>query len=225
MNTKQNSSLVDRIRNALFEEDVSADNPMTEQMLAERFGVSRSPIRDALKELEKEGLVERRKNKGVYLKPLTIQEMMAICDARAALEGFATMLAAERAEASDFSYLKKLARQFRDFRRKGNHKRAEEADRAFHEKIVELSGNPILGNILDRFRILRRAFRMRCLDPVVQQKVSIAYSHEKIVSIMQRRNPDGCEKAMRLHIERTKRILTEQALGMKLNRFGEGGEK
>ena len=105
-------TLVAGIAQTLFSLRAFEDNPATEQALADTFGVSRMPIRDALKELEKDGLVERRKGKGVWLKRPSITEMAELHDVRCVLEGFTCRLASERIREQDLSELRRSARIF-----------------------------------------------------------------------------------------------------------------
>ena len=101
---KSNNNLIEKIRGLLFASNPSETSPMTEQELGKRFDLSRTPVRDALKVLENEGLIERRKRKGIYLKALSISEVLALYDVRSVLEGFAGRLAAGRAKVKDLNW-------------------------------------------------------------------------------------------------------------------------
>jgi len=218
---KSQVNLADRIRQVLFSRNAREDRPMTEQELADRFGVSRSPIRDALKELEKEGVVERRKRKGLYLKAPSVSEILALYDVRSVLEGFAARLTAGRATPKDVKQLLSLARAYEQARRKTNPRQAEAADKAFHKRIVELSGNPWLIKIMGNFDIIHKAFHTGCSsDPSASAKNRRSpYRHEKLVKVLKTGDPEECERIFRAHIQWSKQSVVEEAFGVALDQF------
>jgi len=214
------NNLTGRVREALFNAPASPNNPMSETKLAKRFGVSRSPVRDALKELEKEGFIERRKRKGVCLKAPTIDEILAIYDVRAVLEGFAARLASQNSTAKDLKNLIALARKYKQMRKKGKWAKAKAADAVFHSKIVKLSGNPLLIKIMENFDILHRTFDIEYPNQSFEEQKASPYPHERIIEAIKKGNAEKCEKTLRLHIQWSKQGIAEQALGTRLDLFG-----
>lgn len=213
-------NLASRIRDVLLDRDDPTQVRMTEQQLGERFGVSRSPVRDALKELEKDGIIERRKRKGILLKPPSLAEILALYDVRSVLEGLAARLVAERATAADLKELASLARAFAQARRDRDFDKAEAVDTAFHRTIVELADNPWLRKVMDNFDIVRKVFRSTVqAKPIVRRRQS-PYSHEKMVQALTRGDPDQCESIFRRHIQWSKQSVVESASGMRLDQFG-----
>ena len=215
-------SLAERILEYLFEVSPSEENPTTESALAKRFHVSRTPVREALTDLVRDGYIVRRKGKGLYLRPLTIAEIVAVYDLRAVLEGFAARMAAERAVDSDLDDLMDLANRFTQHRRRGEMGKAEKTDLAFHKKIIDLAGNPFLLNIMVGLRILERAFKvMHPQRPRKNRNVS-SFPHERVVESFRKGDPGDCEKSVRMHIQHSKRYIVEDAFGFKMNPYGDG---
>ena len=211
--------LADLIRDVLLANNDLTGGLMTEQKLGERFGVSRSPVRDALKELEKDGIIERRKRKGIRLKPPSLAEILALYDVRSVLEGLAARLLAERATAADLRELAALAQSFTQARRDRDFDQAEAVDAAFHRRAVELSGNPWLAKIMDNFDIVRKMFRSTSPTKAAIGRRPSPYSHEKMVQALTRADAEECETIFRRHVQWSKQAVVEGASGVKLDQF------
>src|SRR5437763_11279132 len=93
------------LRRAIISGELDSGTHLVESVLSERFQVSRAPIREALRELESEGLVESRK-RGVYVKALTLQDVWELYDLRKMLEGAAVELAVARFDEDDVAALR-----------------------------------------------------------------------------------------------------------------------
>ena len=210
----QADGLTQEIRQLVLTTAVSPDAPLTEQRLAQRFGVSRTPVRDALRVLEEEGLVERRKKKGIYLRRPSIKEIAEVYELRAVLEGFAGRLAVQNATSEDIKQLGSYAKQFTRSRKREDTANTEQANIAFHSKILDLSGNALLKSIVERFSIVRRAFRLTHEVPPEPAGQTTPYPHEAIVERIAARDAGGAEKLLQRHIRRAKQLLIERALGL-----------
>jgi DNA-binding GntR family transcriptional regulator len=203
----------------LFDENAFAGSPLTEQRLAEHFNTSRTPIREALAELEKVGIIERRQKKGIHLKRPSPELLAAVYDVRSVLEGFAGRLAASRCTKKDLAELKVFATEYSEGRHRGDHEACEKVNLAFHDKIIRMSGNALLINITNSFSIIRKAFQLAySIQPELKTN-SVPYPHEKIVAKLEAGDAEGCEKLLRVHIQNAKKELIEKSLGFKLNQF------
>ena len=214
---KESKSLAERIGDVLFEHRAFEENPLSEQALADMFGVSRTPVRDALLELEREGLVERRKKKGVYLLRPSPRDLAEVYDVRAALECHAVRVIAENADGDGLRELERIAKRFSKAREQDDAEAMDAANIAFHERIVELSGNALLAGIVSRFRIISRAFRLAHGITLKQPMPPTGASHEAIVAALRAGDVDRCEQLMRRHVLDAKRKLMEKALGVRLD--------
>ena len=212
----EEKSLDDQIVDILFAEDAFEDNPLTEQILADRLGKGRSQIRDALNRLEAEELIERRKKKGVYVSKPSPKVIAELYDLRMLMEGYAARQAAQSASKEEIGTLNSCAEEFeraaeaRDFREK------ERQNTVFHLSLVDLSRNDFLIRMIGRMNIIRKAFRYAYgLEPQLQ-RVGSPYSHGKIVESLTNRDADTAESLVRNHIQIGKERVLEQALGFRM---------
>lgn len=134
---------------------IREDERTAESQLAERLGVSRTPVREALQRLESDGLV-RAQGRGVRLWILSTHELAQLHAARAGLEGWAAFLAAQRVAGGEVAparldELEMLAAQTHKLTMSGDLPRAVEANRAFHQAIAALADNPVISTTLERW--------------------------------------------------------------------------
>ncbi len=125
---------------------------LVEAEIAERAGVSRTPVRQALRWLEREGVVEIEKRRGATMRALTGQQIADLYELRAQLEAFACRLAARRADDADRDALHRLADAFDVAAREDDSAdfvAVRAANAALHHKIADMARNPFLGMALD----------------------------------------------------------------------------
>ncbi len=188
-----NQSLKDHIypvlRAAIMEMDiysVETNLRLDERQLAEQLQISRTPIREALAQLEREGFVEIRPRKGVFVRPKTLPEVLEIVTVWAALESMAARLVTEVASDKDISTLRKFG-----VKHSSNSKRADiaeysEANLKFHQRILELSGCELLSSTAERLLQHMHAVRRRAMrekDRVTQSVVD----HMAIIEALENR--------------------------------------
>ena len=129
--------------------------------LAEKMGVSRTPVREAIRRLETEGLVTILPRKGTHVAELSVKDIMDVLEVRAALDSLATDLAASRISQDGLRQLENIHKQYINFLQKENLPGAIKKDVEFHEEIYNASGNNklkiVAGNLREqiyRFRVL-----------------------------------------------------------------------
>jgi len=106
------AAVYDRIRRAIVEGRYPPGARLVEQRLAEELAVSRTPVREAVRRLESEGLVVVARNRGAQVRALDERDVADLYEVRARLEGYAAELAAARADASDLAELRAAAEEF-----------------------------------------------------------------------------------------------------------------
>jgi len=201
----------------IVEKLLSFEHNITEDKLAGLIGVSRTPLREALKHLELQGVIERKKKKGIGLRKATAKEIADVYDVRSVMEGFAGRLAAERATAEDLKELEHTAEKHQKAFERRNEKELDETNVAFHRKIVELSGNRVLAMIVDNLQILDPAFRLQNLILPAGKRKPNVYSHRKIIESLKKGDGPAAERMISAHIQESKLVLIERALGIRLN--------
>lgn len=117
---------------------------LVEAEIARQMGISRGPLREAIRQLEQDGLVEYRPRRGAVVAELTRERVLDAYSARAEMEGFAARLAAPRMTAPDIARLEELCEAMQRCARQGDSAGLLQADVKFHQTICEIAGNRVL---------------------------------------------------------------------------------
>jgi len=149
----------EELRNLILTGKIRPGTRMMEIELAEDMGVSRTPIREAIRKLEKEGLVIIEPRKGAYASEVYCKDMEAILEVRANLEGLAAYLAAERMTDAEKKALGETKEKFRQAVIEGNMADMISNDTKFHHMIVESSRNNHLIHMVEQLQELVLRFR------------------------------------------------------------------
>ncbi|MFC1416004.1 GntR family transcriptional regulator [Streptacidiphilus cavernicola] len=170
-------------------------------VLAAEFGVSATPVREAMLDLAKEGLVETVRNKGFRVLGLSPQDLDDITETRVLIEVPVTVRVARSAERSDLEALRGLARETVRAARAGDLAACGAADRAFHLTLLALGGNRRLTETVGE---LRRRSLLAGLSRLAStgRLVASAKEHERLLDLMLRRDPDAVEALLRSHLNR-----------------------
>ena len=142
--------VVDALRTAIFDGTFSLGQPLREMHLARGLNVSQPTVREALLELEKEGLVVRTPNVGTAVANMTKRELAERLAVRVELETMACVLAARRMTGRDLAELERLLGELADTTASNAYHDSAQADLAFHRCIWRCSGNEFLALTLDR---------------------------------------------------------------------------
>lgn len=139
--------------------EIAADTRLMEIKLAELMNVSRTPIRDAIRQLSHDGLVTIEPRKGAYVSKISIKDMVDVFEVREALEGLAAYLAAQRITEEKKAELEELTREYERAVLNGDKEALVHYDEKFHSCIVECSNNEVLKEMLEHIRELSMRFR------------------------------------------------------------------
>ena len=172
---------------------------LREEQLAQKLGISRTPLRDAINRLGNEGFVEMTPRKGASVKKYHIEDVIEVYDIRIALEGLATKLATPHVEKKELKRLSKL------FKLK-NVDTLLKADMKLHNYIISRCGNKKLVKILDNIQTLVQVFRvMGCTSQERAKKAT--EDHNAILKALIDRKASTAEQAMKRHIVNTKHSI------------------
>jgi len=138
------------VREAIMRGEYAPGSPLGEVELAQRFGVSRGPVREALIQLEREYLVRFFPNRGCFVTTMAEQEFDEILMLRSVLEPIALNLARQRATPADLAKIRKLLRSLESVARRRDQREYIGKDYEFHVAIWELSGQALLTEVLKR---------------------------------------------------------------------------
>ena len=212
------STIADRafahLRQAIVAGELAPGSKISEPDMAARLGISRAPLREAMRRLESTNLVERRPNLGARVITLTSEQLIEIYLIREALESLAARLAAERMSAAAIDDLRGLLAQHRAelARESWQSYFQKEGDMDFHYRIVQGSGNQRLIGILcdDLYHLVRM---YRCKFGMVSDRARDALrEHELVVDAIAEHDGELAELMMRRHIRASRRNV-ERRLG------------
>lgn len=195
----------DRLRRWILEGEYEPDERLVEEQLAERLGVSRTPIRQALTMLEAEGLVEIAPNRGATVCSFSVEEVWDIYDLRAVLEGHAARRAAGRIEARELDELRKLASAMEEMTAEKFTDHEEEIrqlvarNQKFHGTIVTACRNQRLERLVRRTVEIPLMFKAFFWYTPYERTVSNHY-HRQILHALEQGDADRAEIVMREHV-------------------------
>jgi DNA-binding GntR family transcriptional regulator len=196
-------TLADQLEGMIVTGQMRPGERLNEQQLAQRFGVSRGPIREAVRALEGAGFVEAVTNRGVFVRQLTVSEVRELYDVRAALFGLAGRLVAERANDVVVEKLEKLLAAMEQAAAQFDFEAYYPLNLTFHETIIEGSGNQTLAVQYRAFVKRLNLFRARSLV----QGGGLAVSnreHREMVSAIAARDPVWAMEAHSRHVSAAK---------------------
>jgi DNA-binding GntR family transcriptional regulator len=171
---------------------------LDERRLSEGLGVSRTPIREAMTLLEQEGFVRTRPRRGIFVVRKTKREIVEIVTVMAALESMAARLAAERATPADLAELHRLMDRFRNGNSGERLADYSDANIAFHQTIIRMSGCALLAEMTENLFIHMRAIRKITIHQDDRAARSIV-DHMRIIEALERHEADLAERLARDH--------------------------
>ncbi|HIZ21368.1 MAG TPA: GntR family transcriptional regulator [Candidatus Blautia faecigallinarum] len=196
------------LRQAILKGELKPGERLMELTLAERLGVSRTPIREAMRKLELEGLVVMIPRRGAQVANITEKDLNDVLEVRIVLENMAIEKACKRMTEEQMDKLVKAAREFEDTMADGNLVHLAEADVAFHEIIYQASDNRRLIQVLNNLREQIYRYRVEYLKEEETRKLLVK-EHEELCQAIRERNVEkACEISFR-HIENQRMAIIE----------------
>jgi DNA-binding GntR family transcriptional regulator len=171
---------------------------LDERRLAHDFGVSRTPVREALAQLEREGFVRSVPRRGVYVVRKTKREVIEIITAWAALESMAARLITQNASSEDIASLRRMFATFENGQLRAHLDEYSEANIEFHQAIIRLSGNDVLINLAENLFTHMRMIRRKTIGEKDRADRSIR-DHLAIIQALEARDTARAEDLVRNH--------------------------
>ena len=203
--------LVGQLRRMITAGELRPGQKIPEQALCERFGVSRTPLREALKVLAAEGILQLLPRRGAVVARLTQDEIDELFPVMAALEGLAGELAARRATDAQIAEAEALHQRMMAQYRKGDEPAYLRANRAIHEAIFEMAGNATLRLLYQQ--ILTRIHSCRFVVRKSAENWRRAVEeHEQIMAALAARDPRRLGSLLRRHVTGTTASIAREAV-------------
>ena len=219
------STLVRReIEHQIISGELAAGAKLNEQDFSNELGVSRGPVREAFRALEQAGLVRTEKNRGVFVRQVSLDEANEIYEVRAALDGMIGRLAATRIKPDQLTRLKGVIKRMQAAERVLDADRYFPLNLEFHEILAEAAGNSALTanyrRVVNELNLYRRAMLVLDADNIVRS----TREHEAIVEAVAKRQAGVAEKLLFDHVIGSRERL-HRALAAPAARTGKASRK
>jgi DNA-binding GntR family transcriptional regulator len=195
-------SVLDRLRNLILSRVLRPGERLVQSELAEQFGVSRTPIREALHKLASDGLVTISPHKGASVADFSLSELEDIYSIRIPLEGYGAYLATQNITDQDLARLEVLLCKMKEVFQTGDRWRLLDVNRQFYMVLYAIMERPRLYELIMRHLDLADLYRRMAftLDHMYMHTIS---EHEQLLETLRQRDPEAAEHLTRLHLERT----------------------
>ncbi|MBS3984093.1 MAG: GntR family transcriptional regulator [Selenomonadales bacterium] len=198
----------EHLRAAIISGALKPGERLMELQLAEDMGVSRTPVREAIRKLELEGLVSMVARRGAYVSDLSIRDIAETFEVRAALESLAAGLAAERIVPEELEQLERVLVEIGTCEQQGTIERMVELDEEFHALLFAATRNSRLSQIISNLREQIARFRRSSLSTPGRIK-AVFQEHKSIVEAISDRNSSLAQALAREHIENAEHSLMD----------------
>ncbi len=188
-----------RLRERIYSQDLNPGESIDEQALAEEYGISRTPMREALKVLHAEGLVVLEPRRGCFVTELKQQDIDELFPLMALLEGRCAFEAVKKSKPADIKRVEDLHNKLEKHAASNNVETSFEQNCLFHELVQKLAGNNWLERTTNDLRKFLKLMRGRQLQLPGRLQTSLA-EHRMLLAAFQNGNPAAAEKIMHDHL-------------------------
>jgi DNA-binding GntR family transcriptional regulator len=194
--------VADALREAIQRGDLGDGAVLNQAAIAAHFGVSRVPVREAMRQLQAEGLIETRAHRLAVVRGLTPDRLLEVYDLRALLEGYLVERAVPHIDAE---LLRRLRVLEKEMRKESDHTRWLELNAEFHRMLYEPSGAETTLELIDQLRArAERYVRLWSRGSGIHRPVEVASEHSRILELVAKGDGAGARKAIERHIANTR---------------------
>jgi len=189
------------LKQAIMDADIYSHDEelrLDERQLSQSLGVSRTPIREAMTLLEQEGFLRTVPRRGIFIVRKTKKQIIEMIEMWAALESMAARLATVNASDEEIGSLRMMFDEFRNSTPAEHIEEYSEANIAFHQAIIRLSGSHLMGKTIDNLFVHVRAIRRLTISQSDRAARSIV-DHMRIIEALERRDTELAERLVRDH--------------------------
>ena len=196
------------LRQAILKGELEPGERLMEIQLAERLGVSRTPIREAIRKLELEGLVLMIPRKGAEVAEISEKSLREVLEVRRSLEELAIELACQRITPEELTALEEAENRFARAVEDGEVMAIAESDENYHELIYQATANERLVQILNNLREQMYRYRLEYIKDEDRRQILVV-EHEHILRAVRRRDIADAKSAVREHIDNQQLTITK----------------
>jgi DNA-binding GntR family transcriptional regulator len=180
-----------------------------QEKLAEDLGISRTPLVNALKFLEKEKLVQSIPRRGFFMRMFTKKELISIFELREVLEGLAARKAAQKITDNQIVQLGKFFKQFAGDTDIDDIRAYAREDRRFHNFLLDIGAKEFLKSILETYNIISYSYQVVSTEGLVRHPRETLREHRAMIEAIAGRDAEAAENLMRRHFQRSRAVLQE----------------
>ncbi len=197
------------LKHSIVRGKISSGEWLVESHIAETLGISRTPVREAIHKLEREGLIERQPRGGFTVQGLNRDDIEETFGIRSVLEGYAARLAAVKHQAPELKELEKKIEEFQIALDGKKMNLLPAINTEFHDLLYNLSKSPKLINIINGLR--DQIYRYRQMILKERQFASTSnQDHKKMLKFIRKRDAEGAERMVREHILRGQEVVLKE---------------
>ena len=200
--------VLNTLRQAILKGELEPGERLMEIQLAERLGVSRTPIREAIRKLELEGLVLMIPRKGAEVAEISEKSLREVLEVRRSLEELAIELACQRITPEELTALEEAENRFARAVEDGEVMAIAESDENYHELIYQATANDRLVQILNNLREQMYRYRLEYIKDEDRRQILVV-EHEHILRAVRRRDIADAKSAVREHIDNQQLTITK----------------
>lgn len=197
------------LKNMIVERQLLPGDKIPQEKLAEDLGISRTPLINALKFLEKEKLVRSIPRRGFFMRKFTKREMISIFELREVLEGLAARKAAQKITEKQIAQLSRFFQEFSGDREIKDIRAYAREDRRFHNFLLEIGAKEFLKSILETYNIISSSYQVLAPEGLVRPPGETIREHRAMIAAIARRDAEAAENVMRQHFKRSRAVLQE----------------
>ncbi len=199
----------ENLKSAIIRGDMPPGNRLVESRLAEALGISRTPVREAIHKLEREGLIQKLPRGGFSVSNLTHEEIEETFGIRSVLESYAARLAAIKHQRQELEPLEEKIEEFQYHLNRGEMEALLKINTEFHGLLYAMSRSPKLIKLINDLQDQIYRFRRIILKIETMAKTSND-DHRQMLSAMKKRDADGVETLVKQHILRGQKIVLKE---------------
>ena len=208
-------SLRGRVFNKIREDILSGkykeNDELKEIAIGEELGVSRTPVREAFRQLELEGLIQIVPNKGAYVTGITIEDVKDIYMIRSKLEGLCAAWACEHITDEQLEEMEENIYLAKFHAERGHFEQMAELDSRFHEILYESCNSKMLEHLLKDFHQYVQRVRKKTLS-TTERGIASNHEHQMIMEAIKSKNPEEAERLATVHINNSYKNMVKNGL-------------
>lgn len=198
--------IADHLRSLIMTGELKEGDKVNENELCATLGISKTPLREALRVLSAEGLISLVPNRGSFVTKPTVEEINEMFDVMTLLEGYCAREACKKMSRKDFAHLKELHAKLEQHSARRDQKEYIRVNNRFHTFLQELAGNRTLNQIVDGFRKKILLYRFQSLNLPRRFEDSIT-EHRLLLEAFEKRDGRAAEALMQRHLKNQSKAM------------------